>query len=419
MDSSLISLHSLASAIGLGLLIGAVRERAQQDHEHAVAGVRTHVMVAVAGALGMALGLAVLIAVLLVLGGLVVASYIRSAPVDPGMTGEVALPVTALLAALAHSHPGLAAGLAVVVAVVLYAKDPLHQFVRNRLSEQELREVLLLAGASLVVMPLLPDEAVDPWGVLVPSRLWRMVILIMVVGMAGQLALRTFGARWGMSLAGFLAGFASSTAAVVGFGHRARSEPAHAAPAAAGALFANLGSLALFASVVAAAAPRLLAAVALPLMVGAAALLMAAASGTLRAGGSASLPEEGRSQAFSLVHALVLAGAMGMLLLVSAWLQEQFGSAGVLFASAAVAVAELHAAAASIAQLAADSQLEPDVATWGLLLLLLVSALAKSVLAFVSGGAKYGWRVASGLLLMAAAASITLLLQAGGLARTA
>jgi uncharacterized membrane protein (DUF4010 family) len=411
MESSLISLHSLASAIGLGLLIGAVRERAQQDHPHAVAGVRTHVMVALAGALGAAMGVPVLIAVLLVLGALTVASYIRTASTDPGMTGEVALPVTALLAALAHNQPGLAAGLAVVVAAVLYAKDPLHQFVRQRLSEQELREVLLLAGASLVVMPLLPDEAVDPWGVLVPSRLWRLVILIMAVGMAGQLALRILGARWGLPLAGFLSGFASSTAAVVGFGHRARTEPAHMAPAVAGALFANLGSMTLFAGVVAAASPHLLAAVALPLLVGAAVLLIAATLGALRAGRSAQLPEEGRSQAFRLSHALFLAGAMGILLLVSAWVQGRYGNAGVLVASAAVALAELHAAAASLAQLAADSQLETHAASWGLLLLLLVSALAKSVLAFVSGGANYGWRVAAGLLLMTGAAAATLLLQ--------
>jgi len=107
---------------------------------------------------------------------------------------------------------------------------------------------------------------------------------------------------------------------------------------------------------------------------------------------------------------------MGMLLLLSAWLQRQFGSAGVLLASAAVALAELHAAAASVAQLAADSQLHPGTASWGLLLLLLVSALAKSVLAFVSGGLNFGLRVTAGLLLMATAAGLTLLMQSRSVA---
>jgi hypothetical protein len=78
-----------------------------------------------------------------------------------------------------------------------------------------------------------------------------------------------------------------------------------------------------------------------------------------------------------------------------------------------VALAELHAAAASLSQLTADSQLQAGTATWGLLLLLLVSALAKSVLAFVSGGWNYGWRVAAGLLAMAATAGLTMLMVQG------
>jgi uncharacterized membrane protein (DUF4010 family) len=406
-----ISLHSLISAIGVGLLIGAVRERAQRDPLNAVAGVRTHVMVAMAGSLGVALGTNVLIGVLLVLGGLAVASYVRKASRDPGLTGEVALPVTALLAALAHSHPGLAAGLAVVVAGVLYAKDPLHELVREWLSERELRDGLLLAGAALVVLPLLPDKAVDPWGVLVPSWLWRMVVLIMAVGMVGQLALRIFGARWGLPLAGFLAGFVSSTAAVVGFGHRARAEPQQMRPAVAGALFANLGSLALFAGVVAASAPALFAIVAVPLAVAGAVLLAVAGAGVIRRGSMKSLPDSGSSQAFRLSHALLLAALMGLLLLLSAWLQREYGSTGVLIASAAVALAEVHAAAASLAQLSIDSQMPLSAVTWGLVLLLLVSSLAKTVLAFASGGAGYGWRIAAGLLLMPATAGVILLLK--------
>ena len=201
---SILSLHGLLSTIGLGLLIGAVRERAQPDPRHTVAGVRTHLMVALAGALGAALGTAVLVAVLVLIGALTVASYLKSSNTDPGLTGEVALPVTALLAALAHAHPGLAAGLAVVVAGVLYAKQPLHQLVRERVTEQELRDGLLLAGAALVVMPLLPDRAIDPWGVLVPARLWQLVVLILAIGMAGHLASRMVGVRWGLPLAGFL-----------------------------------------------------------------------------------------------------------------------------------------------------------------------------------------------------------------------
>lgn len=399
MDS-IISLNALASTIGLGLLIGAVRERAYTAGAHAPAGIRTHLMAALAGALGAALGPAVLVTVIVLLGALAIASYLKTADADPGLTGEVALPVTALLAAVAHSQPGLAAGIAVVVAAVLFAKRPLHELVRERVSEQELQDGLLLAGAALVVLPLLPDTAVDPWGVLVPARLWRMVVLILAVGMAGHIAMRVAGARWGLPVAGFLAGFASSTAAVIGFGQRAREEPSHVSSAAAGALFANLGSLGLFAAVVGAASPALLAITALPLAGAGTAVLGIAAASIFRREALDALPAGERSRAFHLSHALLLVGVMGVLLMASAILQRQFGSTAAVLAAAAVAVVEVHAAAASLGQLAAQEQLTLMPAAWGLVLLLLVGSITKSTLAFLSGGVKYGFQVAAGLMTM-------------------
>lgn len=404
MESS-ISLQALASAVGLGLLIGAVRERTQPDPANTVAGVRTHLIVALAGTLGAALGTAVLVAVLLLIGALTVASYLRNQG-DPGLTGEVALPVTALLAALAHEHPGLAAGIAVVVAGALFAKRPLHELVREKLSEDEVRDGLLLAGAALVVLPLLPDEPVDPWGVLVPSRLWRMVVLILAAGMAGQIALRAAGARWGLPLAGFLAGFASSTAVVAGFGERARAEVGHVAPAASAALFANVGSLLLFASVVGTGAPQLLRQSALPLAAAAMVLLVFAMVGIWRRESLDSLPQGGKARVFHLSHALLLAGVMALVLLLSALLQGRFGTGGVIVTVATAAMVEVRAAGASLAQLTAQGQLGLVAAGWGLVLVVFVAGLAKSVLAFWSGGRRYGRRVASGLTLASAAMAL-------------
>ncbi len=408
---SIISLNGLVSAIGLGLLIGVVRERAHADPRHGAAGVRTHLMAALAGAVGAALGTAVLVAVILLLGALSVASYVRTADADPGLTGEVALPVTALLAALAHSHPGLAAALAVVVAAALLAKQPLHRLVRERVSEHELHDGLLLAGAALVVLPLLPNAPVDPWGVLVPARLWRMVVLILAVGMTGHITRRVVGARWGLPLAGFLAGFASSTAAVAGFGHRAREESAHVPAAAAGALFANLGSLALFAGVVGAASPSLLWLSAPALAASGVALLLVALAGALRCQPLTNLPEDGKARAFRLSQALLLVGLMALVLVASALMQRQFGSMGAVAASAVVAAVEVHAAAASLAQLAAEERLPLPQAAWGLVLLLFVAAVAKSGLAFASGGIRYGRRVALGLATMPLGAGLTLLVS--------
>jgi uncharacterized membrane protein (DUF4010 family) len=405
-----LSVYPLVSAIGLGLLIGVVRERAHPDPQHSAAGIRTHLMVALAGALGAALGTAVLVVVLLVTGALAVASYLRSARHDPGLTGEFALPVTALLAALAQTHPGLAAGLSVIVAAALFAKQPLHRLVRERMSESELQDALLLAAAALVVLPLLPDTAVDPWGALVPSRLWKLVVLILAAGMTGHLMFRLVGARWGLPLAGFLSGFASSTAAVAAFGQRARAEASHASAAAAGALCASVGSVALLAGLVATAAPALMRAVAAPLAVAGVAMVAAAGAGILRRNSLTELPSAGTGRAFRLSHAVMLAALMGVLLLISSWLRQQYGSGGVLVAAGAVALVEVHAAGAALAQLAAAGQLDNAAGTWGVLLLLTINSLAKSGIAFVSGGARYGWQVSLGLLGASVLAALTLIL---------
>jgi uncharacterized membrane protein (DUF4010 family) len=404
-----LTLPGLGAALGIGLLIGVVRERAHPDPQHTVAGIRTHLLLALAGTLGVALGTAVLVVVILMAAGLALASYLKAGDQDPGLTGEVAMPVTALLAALAQSEPGLATGLSVVVAGALYAKAPLHQLVRERLSEAELQDALLLAAAALVVLPLLPSMPVDPWGVLVPSKIWRLVVLILAVGMAGHLLLRMVGARWGLPLAGFLSGFASSTAAVAGFGHRAREEPEHVHAAAAGALFANLGSLALLVGVVAAASPALASSLMLSFVAAGAVLLLWAVLGVVRHETVSALPKAGTPRAFRLSHALLLGALMAVLLLVSAWLQKQFGSTGAVAAAAAVALVEAHAAAASVSQLAGSGQLAIPAARWGVVLLLGMSAIAKSGLAFAAGGSRYGWRVAPALCASPAAAALVLI----------
>src|SRR5690348_4281510 len=173
-------LQGWLAALGIGLLIGVVRER-RSVRDLAVApsagtpvraGLRTHGVLALAAAAAMQLGTGVLAVLLLAVAALVVASYWASHREDPGMTGEIALLLTTLLAALAMREPALAAGLAVIGAILLQAKDALHRFVRELVSERKLNDALLLAAAALVVLPLLPDHPLDPWGALRPALLW-------------------------------------------------------------------------------------------------------------------------------------------------------------------------------------------------------------------------------------------------------
>jgi uncharacterized membrane protein (DUF4010 family) len=384
------------------LLVGVIRER-RQGEDREVAGTRTHALVAVLGFVGWGLGAGAFVATLVAVGALAVTGYLKTAQRDKGLTGEVALLLSLVLGGLTQTDAPLAAGLGVVCAILLYAKRPLHRLSRELISERELQDGLMLAAAALVVMPLLPQGALDPWGVLDPKTLWRIVVLVMAVGMAGHVALRAVGARWGLPIAGFFSGFASSSAAVAGLGRWARDESALTASAVVAALLANLASLLLFAAVIGAASPPLLRVMAWPLLAGVAGLSLVVGLCLHQTGvhDEASTPPP--AGAFSMGHALALAGVIAGVSLVAAWLRHLYGDAGVLVAAILVALAEVHAAAATIAQVAATDGMATHTACWGLVSALGASVLAKTVLAFVSGGARYGRWVGVGLVSMLAA----------------
>ena len=186
-----------------------------------------------------------------------------------------------------------------LVAVLLWAKAPLRRLSQELISEREVQDGLLLAASALVILPLLPDRAVDPWGVLQLSTLWKIVVLIMATGMLGHVARRAVGARRGLPVAGFFSGFASSTAAVVSFGHLSRAQPALAAASASAALLANLASVLLLVAVVAAVSPALVHAIAWPMAGACAGLLLVAAHGLLR-GNVDGLPAGPEPRAFRI-----------------------------------------------------------------------------------------------------------------------
>ncbi|TWH99469.1 uncharacterized membrane protein (DUF4010 family) [Luteimonas cucumeris] len=402
-------LEELLTALGIGLLIGLVRERRKDDPDAGVivAGLRTHALVALTAAVSWQIDFFVYLLLFALVGALIVASYLRSAVADPGLTGEVAMLFTTLLGALAMRSPPLAAALGVAAAVLLHAKTAMHRFTRVLVSERELHDGLLLAACALIVLPLLPREAVDPWGVLKPAELWTLVVLVMAAGVAGHVAQRLVGARFGMPVAGFFAGFASSTAAVASFGQRAKDAPALRRHAVSAALFANLGSLLLLAGVLAAGNFTLLRASTWPLVAAALTLAGLAAFGMWHAPADEVQikAQATQARAFKLGHALLFAATIAGLLLLTAWLRELIGDRGALVVAAIAATAELQAAAVTVGQLASAHAVTLPEARWGIVALLASSAAAKSGLAFLSGGAGYGSRVTVGLLTMTAAAA--------------
>ncbi|GIW14453.1 MAG: hypothetical protein KatS3mg063_0306 [Tepidiforma sp.] len=235
----------LAVALGIGLLLGAERERRKgEGPARGAAGIRTFALVALAGGIAMAVGGGLVLAVALGFVALaVLAAYVLGDRTDPGLTTEVAVVVAFLLGALAQQEPQLAAGIAVVVTILLAAREQLHRLVSRALTEQEVHDALLFAGAALVILPLAPNERIGPYGVFNPFAIWRLVVIVMAIGGAGYAAVRLLGARVGLPLSGLAAGFVSSSATIAAMGARARETPALRTPAVAAAVLSTVATV--------------------------------------------------------------------------------------------------------------------------------------------------------------------------------
>ncbi|HKX95519.1 MAG TPA: MgtC/SapB family protein, partial [Methylibium sp.] len=218
----------LAVALGAGLLIGIERERRKgRGDDREAAGLRSFAVAAVAGALAQGLPVPGLVPVgAALVAALTAIAYWKSRSRDPGLTTELALFATYLIGVQAMLWPTLAAACGAGLAALLALRERLHRFATQLLSEQELHDGLLLAALALIVLPLLPAGPIAALGGIALRPLGALVLLIMALQAAGQVALRWLGPRAGVLGGGFASGFVSSTATIASLGSRARAEPA-------------------------------------------------------------------------------------------------------------------------------------------------------------------------------------------------
>jgi uncharacterized membrane protein (DUF4010 family) len=394
----------IGTALGIGLLLGTERERRRADEgpEQGAAGLRTFALVSLLGALAMAVGTpwAFAVAGAFTVGG-ALASYLRSAKVDPGLTTEAALVVAFFLGALAMNAPALAAGLATLVTLLLAARSKLHGWVRNSLSAQEFHDALLLLGAALVVLPLTPNRGYGPGDLFNPFTVWRLVVIAMALQAAGYVSLRLAGPSRGLSLAGFLGGFVSSTATIGAMGARARRNPETLAGAVSGALLSNVATVLFLAVVIAATSRDVLRQVAPALLAAGAAAVGFAAIFSFRA----LRQDDGEVEAmggrpFDFRIALKLALTVSTVLAVAVWLQQRLGASGGLLGVALGGFADAQAGAISASTLVSQGALSPESGASGVLLALTTNTLSKLVAAWSTGTARYATVLTAGLLFL-------------------
>ena len=338
--------------------------------------------------------------------------YRRTSSEDPGTTTEVAFLVAYLLGALAESRAPLAVAIAVIVTVLLLAKTQIHSFARDVVTEVELEDAVKFAVVAFVVLPLLPDTDLGPYGVLNPHQIWLLVIAFTGISWAGYLATRILGARRGLLLAGLAGGFVSATATTASMG-RAAQNGMSVGETVAGALVANIATFVQLVAILWIASPELAQHVWPASLAGAALLVVLALVDQHRNGDGdkaelsavdAAGDDEFRSlerpagRPFALRSAIVLAVVLTGALLLGRWGAEAFGAKGAVIASGAAGIADAHAGALAAAELYNQEDLTLAAAMIAVSFSMVTNTATKLVVGGIAGGRRFTVRLALGLV---------------------
>jgi uncharacterized membrane protein (DUF4010 family) len=134
------------------------------------------------------------------------------------------------------------------------------------LTEDELQDALIFAGATLVVLPLVPDRPMGPYGALNPHSIWILVIIVMAISAAGYIAVRMLGARFGLPIAGLHQASSQAPRLIGAMGARVAKTADILAAAVAGAVLSTIATIVQMALVLAATSMTTLRTLSVPLI---------------------------------------------------------------------------------------------------------------------------------------------------------
>jgi len=395
-------LWHLGLALAIGFLIGLERGFVFREDEpgQRFAGIRSFTLVGLLG------GIAALtlqpsgpwVAITL-LAGLIVLVAVSHAILAQtkgflATTTSIAVLLTFALGFLAvMGDPQIAAAAAVVVAVVLALRDRLHSWL-HRLASIELQAVLQLLLISVVFLPFLPNEGMGPGGVLNPTEIWWMAILVAGLSFLGYIAVRLAGPNAGLLLTGFFGGLASSTAVTVTVSRMAGHGKAFLSlltAAAALAAFLMFVRILILATVV----NRAMLAELLP-SVGLMGVVTALGAGILifriQTKKQPQKPDQSEllHNPLELPVAVGFAGLLAVVILLAHYLEAWAGAEGLYVLAAVSGLTDVDAITLAMSRLARDGG-DPNIAANAIVIAAIVNTAVKlGIAAVFSGGALLG-----------------------------
>jgi uncharacterized membrane protein (DUF4010 family) len=399
-------LSRLALALGIGLLIGLERgwrtralsagSRAAGIRTFALCGLLGGVVASLANATGAALGTGLVLGFGFAVFAAVIAVFERDANRASG-TYSATTVIAAMLAFLLGAYAVLgdtrvAAAAAVAATGILAAREDIHAWVA-RITWPELRSVLVLLAMTCIILPVVPDTTIGPYGGVNPREVWLIAIVLAGVSFLGYGAVRLFGAERGVLLAGLAGGLVSSTAVTTTNARRAAKSEGAPRLLAAGVAIASAVSFLRVIGIVSAIKPELLVLVAPAL---AAATLLAAGYAIFavywQGDSKVDKPVEFENP-FSFWPVVGFAVFLAAVMLLGRAVGDTFGSNGALLGAIGLGLADVDAITISLARLV-PQPLSAVGASTAILAAVASNMLAKLVISAGVGGGRFATDVA-------------------------
>lgn len=397
----------LAVALLLGALTGLQRGWAAREQKpgERVAGMRTYSLVGLLGGIAALLSLKVTpwvlpAALLAVCITAVMAYRVRMVQMrNYSITGIIGLLLTFCFGAVAVAvDMTIAATAAVITTIILDNKREIHSAL-NRLQEHELDAALKLLLISVVMLPLLPNEAMGLGNMLNPYEIWWMVVLIASISFVGYFAMRVGGTKKGILFTSLFAGLASSTALTLHFSRLARQTPSLSPLLASGILLA-CGTMYLRILLYCVMInPALISSLVIPVLVMTLVLyLPALLIWRSHHNGTRVQQPTLSSNPLELKSALLLGALLTLILLTASVLQQWLGDAGIYLLAIVSGITDVDAITLSLTRMS-QTGLDSRTVIIGIIIASSVNNIMKAGMAVSIGGKAMFIRVALPILL--------------------
>lgn len=406
----------LGLALAIGLLFGV--ERGWQEREgkpgSRAAGIRTFALI---GLLGGIWGLLAQVTGETVLGlaalgfaawfGFFQWREIESAG-SHSATGFVSGLLAFALGAYAILGDRTAAGSAAVAATFILAeRRALHGFL-EKMNWVELRAALMLLVMTFVLLPVLPDRAIDPWGAINPYQLWLLSILTAAISYAGYLAVGLAGTRNGLLYAGAAGGLVSSTTVTWTFARMSRQNAQGRTDLSVGIIASWTVSLIRMTAIAVALAPALAFPLGVPVAAAVCVTLVSLALLYRRSVLQRAEIALALTDPFDIWAILQFTAVLAAVMLAAKLLSGGFGQGGLLGLAAVSGLADVDPITLSMARETGPS-VTAAYAAVVILVAAAANAVAKCVLAAFFGGARFAAPLAATAALSVLAAGSAVL----------